>query len=148
MESVRLVLLGTLRADGWPRISPCEPYIVDGDLMLGMMWQSWKALDLMRDPRLTINTVQCDRDASHGDLKLYGLAHDVPEPHRRRALEEAQEAAINWHPTEPYHVFAIDILRAGFISFAQERRLLRWSTDSGLEVLRHPHAAPEGNPES
>ena len=32
-----LVLVGTLRHSGWPRISPVEPLIVDGDLYLGMM---------------------------------------------------------------------------------------------------------------
>jgi hypothetical protein len=45
LAASRLVLLGTLRADGSPRISPVEPYEVDGELLLGMMWQSRKALD-------------------------------------------------------------------------------------------------------
>jgi hypothetical protein len=31
------VLVGTLRANGWPRISPVEALIVDGGLYLGMM---------------------------------------------------------------------------------------------------------------
>jgi hypothetical protein len=116
--------------------------------MLGMMWQSWKARDLIRDPRLTISTVQSDRECRQGDLKLYGLARDVPEPHRRKALEAAQEALISWRPAEPYHLFAIDILRAGFISFGQERRLMRWSTESGLEVLRHPDPPPQATDDS
>jgi hypothetical protein len=136
----QLCLLGTNSGSGWPRISPCEGYIVDGDLMLGMMWRSKKALDLIRDPRLTVMTVQDDRNAAHGDLKLYGLAVSVDDPARRRALEDAQEAIINWRPKEPYHLFAVDIKRAGYISFAHQRRLLRWSVESGLEVLRHPDA--------
>jgi hypothetical protein len=45
-----LVMLGTLRRDGWPRISPCEVDVVAGHLFLGMMWRSPKALDLLRDP--------------------------------------------------------------------------------------------------
>ena len=45
-----LVLIATLRKDGWPRISPVEPLITDGRLYLGMMWQSRKALDLLSDP--------------------------------------------------------------------------------------------------
>ncbi len=132
------MLLGTIRSDGFPRISPCEAYLVDGDLMLGMMWQSKKALDLLRDPRVTIVTPQADREPKYGDLKLYGVAIDVPEPERRRALGDVQEAAINWRPTEPYHLFSVDILRAGFISFGKEHRLMRWSVVSGVEVLRHP----------
>jgi hypothetical protein len=109
--------------------------------MLGMMWQSRKALDLLRDPRLTLATPQIDREPVHGDLKLYGLAKEAREPDRRRALEDAQEAAINWRPTEPYHLFSFEVLRAGFISFGSQRRLLRWSTESGTEVLRHPDDA-------
>ena len=52
-----LVLIATLRKDGWPRISPVEPLIADGHLYLGMMWQSRKALDLLRDPRCTVHSV-------------------------------------------------------------------------------------------
>jgi len=141
INATGIILMGTVRADGWPRISPCEPYVVDGELMLGMMWQSRKALDLLRDPRLTITTPQIDREPVHGDLKLYGIAHEVGDPGRRRALEDVQEAAISWRPTEPYHVFSFDVLRAGFISFGQQRRLLRWSTEFGTEVLRHPDDA-------
>ena len=145
LEATRLCLLGTVRADGWPRISPCEGYIVDGDLMLGMMWQSHKALDLLRDPRLTVATPQADKDGGEGDLKLYGLAVEVREPERRRALEEAQFAIINWRPTEPYHLFALDVRQAGFISFGKDKRLLRWSVEGGLERLRHPdEPAPAG----
>src|SRR5207302_10514377 len=53
IESTRMVTLGTIRGDGWPRVSPCEAYIVERDLLLGMMWRSKKALDLLRDPRST-----------------------------------------------------------------------------------------------
>lgn len=138
MKATGLVVLGTIRSDGWPRISPCEAYVADGDLMLGMMWQSKKALDLLRDPRVTVATPQADREPVYGDLKLYGIAHDVPEPDRRKALGDVQEAAINWRPTEPFHLFSVDILSAGFISFGKGQRLVRWSAVSGVEVLRHP----------
>ena len=143
LEATRLCLLGTLRADGWPRISPCEAYLVDGDLMLGMMWRSHKALDLLRDPRLTVATPQADKDGGEGDLKLYGFAVEVREAERRRALEEAQYAIIGWRPSEPYHLFALDVRRAGFISFGKNQRLLRWSRETGIEVLRHPDAAKD-----
>lgn len=140
LRDTGIVMLGTIRTDGSPRISACEAYIVDGDLMLGMMWQSKKALDLMRDPRLTVVTPQADKEPAFGDLKLYGRALDVPEPERRKALEDAQFAAINWRPTEPYHLFALDIESAGFISFGKDRKLLVWSPEKGVQVLRHPDA--------
>ena len=106
--------------------------------MVGMMWQSKKALDLLRDPRITLATPQVHHDAPVGDLKLYGRARDVQDPDRRRALEDAQFAKINWRPTGPYHAFAVDIERAGFISFGTDRRMTRWSPAAGLEVLTHP----------
>ena len=43
LERSGLVLVGTLRKDGWPRISAVEPLITDGQLYLGMMWRSRKA---------------------------------------------------------------------------------------------------------
>lgn len=135
------MLLGTNRVDGWPRVSPCEAYFVDGELMLGMMWQSKKALDLVRDPRITLATPQCEREPAYGDLKLYGRAAEVVDEARRRRHADVQQAAIDWRPTDPYHLFAVDIERAGFISFGKKARLVRWSADSGLEEMRHPDAA-------
>jgi hypothetical protein len=140
LAETQLCLLGTIAASGWPRISPCEGYIADGDLMLGMMWQSRKALDLLRDPRITVTTTQCDREAAHGDVKLYGYGVAVEEPARKQALGDAQEAVINWRPSEPFHAFAIDVRKAVFISFGTQRRMLRWTPEAGVEVLRHPDA--------
>jgi hypothetical protein len=68
----QLVLLGTVRRDGSPRISPCEVDVVAGHLFLGMMWRSPKALDLYRDPRLVVHSVTCNREGTDGDIKLYG----------------------------------------------------------------------------
>jgi hypothetical protein len=48
----RVALLGTIRKDGSPRISPIEPNVVLGHLLLGALAESHKALDLLRDPRL------------------------------------------------------------------------------------------------
>jgi hypothetical protein len=114
--------------------------VVDGDLMLGMMWRSRKALDLLRDPRLTIATVQNEREPTHGDLKLYATAIDVQEPRRRVAYADHLEAHISWRPAEPFHLFSADIQRAGYISFGEERRMARWSEKQGVEELTHPDA--------
>ena len=76
-ENSGMAMLGTIRADGSPRISPCEVFIVDGELLLGMMWQSKKALDLVRDPRVAVHSTTCDRAGTEGDFKLYGRVVDV-----------------------------------------------------------------------
>lgn len=106
--------------------------------MLGMMWRSRKALDLLRDPRITIATVQTDREPAFGDLKLYGTAVDIPQPGRRAAYADTLHARTGWRPPEPYHLFAADIERAGYISFGDERRMVRWSVKGGVEELEHP----------
>ena len=138
LAETQLVLLGTNSASGWPRISPCEAYIADGDLMLGMMWRSRKALDLLRDARLTVTTTQSDREAANGDVTLYGYGVPVDEPERKKALGDAQEAVINWRPSEPFHAFALDVRRASYIAFGEKRRMVRWTLEAGVEVLRHP----------
>ncbi len=37
LDATRVALLGTLRRDGSPRISPIEPYRVGGQLLIGVM---------------------------------------------------------------------------------------------------------------
>ena len=56
LEEPGVVLVGTLRRDGWPRISPVEPVIEHGELYLGMMPGSRKLHDLQRDPRLALHS--------------------------------------------------------------------------------------------
>uniref|UniRef100_UPI002619D67F pyridoxamine 5'-phosphate oxidase family protein n=1 Tax=Trebonia sp. TaxID=2767075 RepID=UPI002619D67F len=56
LASARVALLGTLRRDGSPRISPVEPYIAGGQLLIGAMAWSAKAGDLQRDPRYVLHS--------------------------------------------------------------------------------------------
>ena len=73
LEERHLCLIGTLRRDGWPRISPVEPYLVDGELMMGMMPGSRKAADLLRDPRLVVHSIVTRWEADEGDFFLLKL---------------------------------------------------------------------------
>jgi hypothetical protein len=141
MEGFReqnLCLVGTLRRDGWPRISANEVYFVDGELMLGMMPNSLKSRDLQRDARITVMTPQCDREAKRGDFKLYGRVAEVTDPAQRQRYSDTIFAAIEWRPTEPYPLYRVDMQSAGYISFGEQARLLRWSPERGVERLRHP----------
>lgn len=133
-----LCLVGTLRADGWPRISANEIYLAEGELLLGMMPASLKSRDLERDPRITVMTPQCDREAKRGDFKLYGRALDAANPELREAYGQTIFAAIGWRPDEPYPLWRVDIESAGYISFGEGALLLRWSAERGTERLRHP----------
>ncbi len=114
-ERTGLVLIGTLRKDGWPRISAVEPLIADGHLYLGMMWQSRKALDLLRDPRCTVNSTVSNRDGSEGEFRVYGKTVDIQDLEMRRRFADALFEKIGWRPEEPdYHLFSLDIESASF----------------------------------
>ena len=105
-----LSLVGTLRRDGWPRISPVEPFFVDGQLYLGMMWRSVKALDLLRDPRCVVHSTVSDPNGAEGEFKVYGSAVDVADPGERSRFADAVFAAIGFRPEEPeFHCFAVSI---------------------------------------
>ena len=128
-----LCLVGTLRRNGWPRITPVEPDFVDGELMLGMMLRSPKALDLLRDPRLVVHSVVSRREGDEGDFKLYGRAVQIDDPERRARYRATIKARIGWEPEEPnYHLFAVDIDSAGFVVFGKDRFGLAWDPERGL----------------
>ena len=114
-----LALVGTLRRDGWPRISPVEPFIVGGQLYLGMMWRSVKALDLLRDPRCVVHSTVSDREGTEGEFKVYGQAVEVADLEERRHFADAVYAAIGFRPEEPqFHCFTVAIES---VAFAQIR---------------------------
>ena len=137
-DEQHLCMIGTIRADGRPRISPCEVYFVDGELLLGMIPGSRKVRDLERDTRISVVNGQTLREPPRGDVKLYGTAVAVTDPSLRERFADAQEAAIDWRPTGPFPLFAVDVERAGYICFGEHHRLLRWSSQGGLEELTHP----------
>ncbi len=130
----QLVLLGTLRRDGWPRVSPCEVDFAAGQLLLGMMWRSRKALDLRRDPRLAVHSVTTNKEGTDGDVKLYGRALEITDPALREAFRAAIRARIDWAPEEPeYHLFALDVERAAYVVFEDgKQRTVTWDPVRGL----------------
>jgi hypothetical protein len=137
-ERAGLSLVGTISAGGYPRISPVEPFIVEGHLMLGMMWRSRKALDLLRDPKVVVHSVVSDREGTEGDFKVYGRALDVPEPDLRARYADTLEAKISWRPPEPFNLFRVDVERAGFVIFGEAQQALAWDPEHGLRRLEMP----------
>jgi hypothetical protein len=118
MRATELLMLGTLRRDGSPRISPIEFMVRDGDLYLGMMWRSRKALDLLRDNRCVLHSTTSNKDGSEGDFKLYGRAIEVTDEATRQRLvpDESQ-----------FHLFTIDITEAAYVSFSEgKQETKRW----------------------
>ena len=105
----RVVLVGTVRRDGTPRISPVEPFWLGGELYLGMMPGSMKALDLLRDPRCLVHNAVTDHEGSAGELKLRGRAAVVDDAEAIEAYCAELEAAYGWRPDGPFPLFTVDI---------------------------------------
>ncbi|HEY5639003.1 MAG TPA: hypothetical protein VIW01_03040, partial [Dehalococcoidia bacterium] len=121
-----LILLGSMRKDGTPRISPVEPLIVGGELMLGMMWQSKKALDLLREPRCLVHSIITDRMGHEGEFKLRGRARDVADPDVRETYSKALFEKIGFRPEGlEWHLFAIDIEHVALIAFENEEKTVQ-----------------------
>ena len=128
-----VVLIGSLRKDGSPRISPVESDIVDGEFMAGMMWRSTKALDLLRDPRCLVHTTVLDRMDPMGEFKLRCRASDVQDPKKRDRYGDVIYARIDWRPEGQFHLFAFDIESAAHLYYRNERKhFAMWTPDGGL----------------
>jgi hypothetical protein len=102
--------MATLRKDGSPRISGTEANFADGDLWLGAMPGSMKALDLRRDPRVALHSATIDPPDDpvgwEGDAKLAGRAEEVTDPERKAAVEGASGGG---EQPGPYHLFRVDV---------------------------------------
>lgn len=120
-----LCLVGSLRRDGWPRISPVEPLITAGQLYLGMMPRSTKALDLQRDPRCVVHSTTSDKDGTEGDFKLYGRAVEISGEQERDSYADALYERIEWRPEGDYHLFAIGITEAAFVRIEDSAMRIR-----------------------
>jgi hypothetical protein len=111
-DAHRHKLLATLRRDGSPRISGIEATFADGQLWLGMMPGSRKALDLRHDPRLALHSASVDPPddptAWSGDAKLSGRAVEVDDPALVRRFTGGAEAG--GEDGGPAHLFRVDIV--------------------------------------
>jgi hypothetical protein len=137
LKQSRVMVIGTLRKDGSPRISMIEPFVVEGELYLGMLWQSRKALDLLRDPRLALHNAICTNTGEEGEISLRGRAVEVRDPELRRRYVEAVAEWVSW--TEPhFHLFAVDVEGAALVKYegGTEQSMKVWP--EGIE-LRRPY---------
>jgi hypothetical protein len=138
-EKAGVVLVGTIRKDGSPRISPVEALITGGELYLGMMWKSLKAWDLVRDPRCTVHSAIRDRHASGGEFKLHGRARNIKDPDERGRYGVALYNKIGWTPPDdvPFHLFSVDVVSAGlFVADGDARLVKRWRAGGQVEAFR------------
>jgi len=108
-----MVLVGTLRKDGSPRISCVLPYVLDGEFLLGMMWQSRKAVDLLRDPRLVLHNPISTNQGDEVEISLRGRAVEIDDERTRRRYVES---LVEWKGRD-FHLFSVDIESVGLIRY-------------------------------
>ena len=124
--------LATVRGDGSPRISGTETELVDGDLWIGSMWQARKALDLRRDPRFALHSGSDDPPGWAGDAKLAGVAEEITDPDRIRAINGGKG------PSGPSHLFRLDLREVSTVGLNAARDQLVidvWTPAAGVRRI-------------
>jgi hypothetical protein len=146
-----VVLVGTIRVDGTPRLSPVEPLFWQNDLWLSLGWRTRKAADLQRDARILVHSIVTSREGEAGEYKVRGNAfgEDDPALHRDYAAQVKRE--LGWEP-EPgrFHLLRVDIDDVTFIrwdSATNDQYVTRWP--AGVEFVRRGTSATSlGEPEA
>jgi hypothetical protein len=137
LSSAGVALLGTLRRDGSPRISPVDAHFAGGQLLIGAVARSAKTGDLRRDPRYVLHSVVTGSDSGEGELKLYGSVAEAGQSLRAAAAGAWWLASA----AEDAAVFTLQIEQAVFIDWDTKPDLMtahRWSFGSGYTVTSRP----------
>lgn len=138
LEEPGVVLVGTIRRDGTPRISPVEPLLWDGDLWVSMLFGSRKAADLRRDRRILVHSIVTGRDGSLGEYKVRGNAFEAQSDSVQDSYAEQVRSRLGWVPTPGrFHLFSVDIRDVTFIRYDDangDQFVTRWP--SGHEFVR------------
>jgi hypothetical protein len=112
-----LCMLATLRADGSPRISPMEPRIFEGELVLVGMPGTTKFHDLDRDPRFCLHTATVDTEVADGDAKLWGQVHDLQDEalHQRFAVDLFADIGLDLRGQKFAPFYVVDVTSASSV---------------------------------
>ncbi|WP_406412620.1 pyridoxamine 5'-phosphate oxidase family protein [Streptomyces halstedii] len=131
-QQYRHHVLATLRKDGSPRVTGLGVAFGRGELWLGMMPNSRKALDLRRDPRFSLQANPGPgAEMADGDVRVSGRAFEVTDPAVRAGYAE------DTSPPEPFLLFRAEpdeVVRTGLDG--QEIVLQVWRPGRPLRTLR------------
>ncbi|CAM4273931.1 pyridoxamine 5'-phosphate oxidase family protein [Nocardia ninae] len=134
-----LCMLGTLRSDGFPRISPIEPRLFEDMLVIAGMPGTTKFRDLARDPRFCLHTATMDTNVSDGDAKLFGTVVDVQdkEVHVRFAQDLFEESGFDIRGQEFDHFYVADLTSASTVEAAEDHLdITIWKPGEGERVVQ------------
>ena len=132
-EATGLGFLATLRADGSPRISGLEPFFWDGEVWLGMMPDSLKWKDVVRDPRVALHAATVDKEVKEGDAKVAGRCVPVTDTERHAAFTAAFLERTGYDPGAfgEFPLFTLDVAEAVFTKPADGALAIEWWTPAG-----------------
>lgn len=134
-DSHKHKMMATLRKDGSPRISGIEATFADGQLWLGMMPGSLKAMDLRRDHRVALHSASVDPEMPDGDAKIAGRAIEHIADETKSAFSNTLGEAGQEMPEGPFHLFSVDIQEAVLIRIgdpADHLVIETWREGQGL----------------
>jgi hypothetical protein len=100
--------LGTIAADGLPRVHPVTPIVGDGRLFLFMEPTSPKVRDLRERRVFALHNGVPDGDGTGGEFFVRGLAEPVEDP----ALRSAAAAAASYEAADRYVLFELTVAEA------------------------------------
>ncbi|MCI3276088.1 pyridoxamine 5'-phosphate oxidase family protein [Streptomyces cylindrosporus] len=126
-------VLATLRKDGSPRTTGLEVRFLHGELWLGMMPDSLKALDLRRDPRFALMANPGEgQSMGGGDVRVSGRAFEVEDPEAKAAYGEEVE------PPEPFHLFRTELTEVVRTYVEDEKYLVVqvWQPGGPVRVIK------------
>jgi hypothetical protein len=101
----RVGYLGTIRADGSPRVHPVTPIISGEQLFLFMEPTSPKGRDIERDGRYSLHCGVEDDSGGEGEFYVRGRARRSDDPAARREAV----GASGYTPKDRYILFVLDI---------------------------------------
>ncbi|MEV0550903.1 pyridoxamine 5'-phosphate oxidase family protein [Nocardia salmonicida] len=134
----KLCMLATLRADGSPRISPIEPVIFEGMLVLAGMPNTRKFDDLARDPRFCLHTATVDTRVADGDAKLFGTVTDLQDEtvHARFAQKLFDESGFDIRGQKFDHFYIADLTGASTVEVIDDRLdITVWKPGAGETIV-------------
>lgn len=145
LTSTTNAVLATIRADGSPRVSGIDPFIVDGELCIGSMDGARKAQDLARDPRMALHAIpwesrrtkEGEPDPGDADAKLTGRAVPVTDPDEQAKVLGWFKDERGFEPPPGRDLFTIDIDSLVVVSVDGEELVIdRWTAQDGRRTIR------------
>ncbi len=132
-------VLATIRADGSPRVTGLEVTFLDGEMWLGMMPNSRKAQDVLRDPRFAVQANPgADDDMRDGDVRISGRAVEIADRDVIARFSGQVESP------EPFHLFRVELTEVVGTSVEGDALVVRaWRPGGPVRTIRRGNADGE-----